>query len=368
MPIPRAWLAAKTDSVRSVIVLSYTNDVPAEAQSALEYATQIWASILTSRVPINIAVTWDTLAPNVLASSGPSSVYHSFLGPATPTQHWYPVALAESLRGLPLNGADPDITLTINSAIDWYYGDDQQPGSNQYDFVMVACHELAHGLGFFSPASTSGDTAELGLDGRLLIYEAFLQGMDSISLSDVAAYPNPSEALFTVLTGDSLYFDCPDAVSIHGDPLRIHAPAAFRRGSSVAHLDEATYAAGSAHSLMTPNISRQEANHNPGDLTLCVMSQMGWETTPLPASPTEVRRAEPTAQLSLYPNPAGSWLQVRGVVGRQAYHILDMQGRVVQAGQLDRERLSVLPLAQGYYVFEIESLNGRMVHLPFVRQ
>lgn len=364
-PHPYRPIMAKTTQARSDFNISYTNTVPGQAQLALAYAALIWENILASDVPINVEVTWDTLANNILASSGPTRIYRNF--PGAGTDHWYPVALAEALRGFPFNGDEADMTLTINGAINWYYGADQQPGPNQYDFVMVVVHELAHGLGMFSPASTTGDTAELGIEARPLIYEAFLWQSDSIYLTDTATYANPSPGLFDAVTSDDLFYDCPEAIDISGAPLKVHAPNTFRRGSSLAHLDETSYTGSSPHTLMTPNISVQEANYNPEELTLCIFEQMGWDVEALLTLPVSVAEAEAMA-LRLYPNPVRLWLRLAGSLPGTRYCIVDMQGKTCLQGRYTGTPIAVASLPPGYYVFETYTPQGRPLHLPFTRQ
>jgi len=335
--------------------------VPTEARSVLAFAASIWGSILSSSVPFSLEVTWDTLANNVLASAGPTQIYRNSVFNQFPTPYWYPVALAEAIDGSNLNGTTADMTIRINSAISWYYGGAQQPNPGQYDFVMVMVHELAHCLGFFSPASHSNDTAELGFDGQLLIFESFLLENDLSSLTDADAYPNPSSEMFQALTGDSLFFDCPDAEAISGGGLKLHAPSQFRRGSSVAHLDESSYPIGTPHVLMTPNIALQEATYDPGELTLCIMEQMGWNVTPLSSVPLGQETPTPAVGFRIYPNPTTRYLHMQGLAVQRPlrYAVHDQQGRILQQGEWQADQpLSVRTLADGLYLLAIITPQG----------
>ncbi|MEA1897528.1 MAG: T9SS type A sorting domain-containing protein, partial [Bacteroidota bacterium] len=61
--------------------------------------------------------------------------------------------------------------------------------------------------------------------------------------------------------------------------VKLYAPATFDPGSSVYHLDEVQYSppyADSVHALMTPFISKGEAIHNPGTVTMGMMADWGW--------------------------------------------------------------------------------------------
>jgi hypothetical protein len=50
----------------------------------------------------------------------------------------------------------------------------------------------------------------------------------------------------------------------------------WQQGSSYSHLDEATYPAGNANSLMTPQLSSAEAIHSPGPITQALFKSIGW--------------------------------------------------------------------------------------------
>ena len=63
---------------------------------------------------------------------------------------------------------------------------------------------------------------------------------------------------------------------------KLYAPAAWQAGSSYSHLDEATYPAGNANSLMTPAIGANEVIHSPGPITLGIFSDSGWTIGGLP--------------------------------------------------------------------------------------
>src|SRR6478609_903233 len=68
----------------------------------------------------------------------------------------------------------------------------------------------------------------------------------------------------------------------------IYSPTTFEDGSAVAHLHEAKSPAGGGHSLITPYLDDGEAIHDPGDIALGMMRDMGWTTAGakgVPAAP-----------------------------------------------------------------------------------
>jgi len=66
---------------------------------------------------------------------------------------------------------------------------------------------------------------------------------------------------------------------------RLYAPSQWDSGSSIYHLDESTYPAGDANSLMTPLSGKAEAIHSPGTSALSIMYHMGWKTISIKHTP-----------------------------------------------------------------------------------
>ncbi|MGD9762536.1 MAG: hypothetical protein AB7V27_02315 [Candidatus Binatia bacterium] len=126
---------------------------------ALEYAAQAWARVVASPVEIRISAAFDPLPCNAssttLGLAGPVSVFRDFAGATLPNTY-YAAALADRLAGSDLAPDEDDIAANFNSAFGttcafpagWYYGLDGRPTGDDSDFVTVALHELAHGLGF----------------------------------------------------------------------------------------------------------------------------------------------------------------------------------------------------------------------------
>jgi hypothetical protein len=88
------------------------------------------------------------LPPGVLGQAGPNR----FIGWGSPpagaqSNTWYTVALANQLAGVDLDPTTTDLSSTLSSDINWYFGTDGNTPADQYDFVTVALHEILHGLG-----------------------------------------------------------------------------------------------------------------------------------------------------------------------------------------------------------------------------
>ena len=260
---------------------------PANAETAFQYAVDIWAASVTSTVTIRVTARWTALDPGVLGSASAQSLVRDFSG-APVSGTWYPISLAEKLAGGDLNPIDSaDIKANFNSTVsNWYFGTDGNPPSGQFDMVSVVLHELGHGLGFFGSMSVTGGIGSWGSGtGFPFIYDRFAENGSNQQLINTTIFPNPSAALGTQLTSNDIFFDGPNATPANGGtPPKLYCPSTWTSGSSFSHLDETTFPAGNPNSLMTPAIGMAEAIHSAGVVTLGMFEDWGWTTTPPPPS------------------------------------------------------------------------------------
>lgn len=261
------------DGTRSSnFVVTYSNDFPAEAQAALEFACDIWSFYLSSEITIWVEATWGTLPPGALAGAGPVTIHANFPG-APMTNRYYPVALANSLAVQDLSPGQADISITFADDASWYYDYNGSPWSGTYDFTSVALHELGHGLGFIGSTSVDGNYGSIGFNGTPYIYDQFVV---SSAGAAVVGYPNGS-SLANLLTSDNLYWDGEWGIDgNNGSIPRIFAPSTWEPGSSFSHLRENSYPAGNENSLMTPYIGSAEQIHDPGPIAIGMLADMGW--------------------------------------------------------------------------------------------
>lgn len=298
--LPTAGLQAATSDIQ----VTYTG-FPPDAQAAFEAAATAWESRLVSGQVIHVNANWTPLGSGVLGSAGPTFIY--LMGDGM----LYPAALAEARCACDLTATE--ITANFNSSFaSWYLGTDGNPGSSKYDFYSVVLHELGHGLGFLGSFSVSGSTGQWGysINGTKypMAYDTFeyTTASGGNQLVNTSLYTNPSAALKTELTDGSVYFGGPNAVAANNGRAKLYAPSTWAAGSSNAHLDESAFPASDANALMTPFLSNGEVHHQPGDLTLAIMRDIGWETdsgpsptaSPSPATPPPTASATATATAS----------------------------------------------------------------------
>jgi hypothetical protein len=133
-----------------------------------QQAASIWGGLLASTVPIRVSASFAPLLPctattGILGQTYPNTVWSDFSG-APIAGTWYVKALANRFAGSDLDGTTVDITTQFNSSLgqtgcltgtSFYLGLDNNHGSN-VNFLTVALHEFAHGLGFYSVENQNG--------------------------------------------------------------------------------------------------------------------------------------------------------------------------------------------------------------------
>lgn len=247
-----------------------------EARAAFQFAADIWAGKLFSPVGITIEAQWTDLGPGVVGEAATSRFVRDF--PHTPREgSYYPVALANSLAGRDLAPDQPDINAEFNSTFNWYFGTDGKCPSGKTDLVSVVLHELGHGLGFTLPTEL---TAGVGAFGSVdapatFALDAFIVNGSGQNLT--RAFGNPSPDLGTQFTGNSLFLNGAATIAgAGGTNAKLYVPPSWHAGTSISHLDETTYPAGNANSLMTPYIGWAESIHEPGPITMGLFLDLGW--------------------------------------------------------------------------------------------
>ncbi|MBK5286262.1 MAG: T9SS type A sorting domain-containing protein [Bacteroidia bacterium] len=296
--------------------ITYSGFTPG-AQTAFTYAANIWTNTLQSTVPIKVNTYFIPLTPGLLGITFPNGV-KDFAG-APQSSTWYATSLANSIAGTGLNTGQFDMDLYLNSSINWYTDTTGVVPAGKYDLVSIVLHELCHGLGFISLAKKSGADGSFGLlqasdfsplvtsfpwpnlDTLPAILDHFLVNNFSQQLD---TFTNPSTTLGTQLTGNNIYFNGTNAVTSNsGLNPRMYAPTTFALGSSILHLNEATYPVGNPNELMTPLSSAGVANHNPGPICIGLLKDIGWNM--MPGVGIEENIAAENS-FAVYPNPASN--------------------------------------------------------------
>lgn len=236
----------------------------------MQAAIDVWSENFASTVPITVDATWGRSSTSgILGSARPGNYFSGFTG-APDSTLWYPSALANALAGDDLDKTSPEILIQANSGANWDQRNDGTPTSNEYDLESVFIHELGHGLGFLS--TDAYDTFfKYGILDQPTAFDAYAQSNDGRRLSD---YPSPSLELGTALTSPLVWSGPLGIQANNGIKPLLYTPSQYEVGSSVSHLDEATFSASSQNSVMTPNLSAGEVFHQPGPLLVAMLSDL----------------------------------------------------------------------------------------------
>ncbi len=367
------------------INVTYTG-ITAPAQTAFDYSKQIWESILNGTVPIKINVYFFPLgAGGTLGITFPNG-RKNFSG-ALVNDVWYPTSLANQLAGVELNAGESDFDIFLNSSVNWYFGTDGNCPAGKYDFVSVALHEMGHGFGFvglskidslgvgsigtltlndFAPAFTSFPWPEL--DTLPGIFDHFLMTSNGTLLSQ-GAFQNPSDTLATIFKSNQIYWSGINALQFNNNlEPKIYSPSTFALGSSMVHLNEATYPNGSINELMTPFSASHSSNHNPGPIALAILKDIGWNIDPNYNSIDELLIAD--SRFQIVPNPVISQLAVYNMQSSvKSISISDLTGRILLEKTVSdsENKINVSDFESGIYFIEMKSESENSV-LKFVKQ
>jgi hypothetical protein len=319
--------------------------LPGPEQQAFQFAVDIWENLLDSPVTIRINANWTSLGPSTLGSA--SSAFFAEV-PGGGTNTLYAAALAEQIIGSEIGNNSNDINCNFNSQFsNWYFGTDGNTPASDFDFVTVVLHELGHGLGVAGFGIRIGNSPNfLGnirrdLTGTQLpsvrdyfsIWDTFIDGQNifssPVSILDENSFPDPSDVMLASFTSNNLTCNSPIAIAQNGGVRpKTYAPSTFNPGSSYSHWDESTFN-GTPTALMTPQVGRGEAIHDPGDVTMGFMEDMGWTLCQGSLS----TNAFTLENIKLSPNPFTNSITIElpPQIANQKFDItiVDINGRIV---------------------------------------
>ncbi len=280
--IPAPPISKNPSQNVAIFEVTFTSNVPDVARTSFLRATEIMGSFFNSTIPITVSVAAsDDLPPGALAGANPGTFIRDFAN-APLINAWYPIALAEKLeqRNIVTN-ADFDITVTYNSEVNWNFTSTNVT-SSQFDFITVILHELMHGLGFSGLASvTPNDLGSLIFSGFPTAYNTFLENGNGENLLN--NFDSPSVPLALQLTSNNVSINT-ESLAAQNEIARIFSPFPFDAGSSISHLDQSTFT-NTPHELMRPAISRGAVIHNPGNIALDILYDLGWRKTSIAHQP-----------------------------------------------------------------------------------
>ena len=254
---------------KSSFIINF-NNVPANVKIPIQAAVDVWSGNFSSTVPINVNINWGrSTSYSVLASASAKKNFANFAGAPDKTLY-YPSALANALSGKDLDPNTAEMEITINSTAPWYYGIDGNCPARSFDLVSVILHEMAHGLGFIS-GTYYDEFSSFGRVDQPTPFDAYAQLPDGRRLADM---PSPSLETGKAMTTNLVWSGEMTIKENNGVKPKLYTPTAYEAGSSVAHLDEATFSRSGSNAVMTPNLDSGEVFHLPGSLLLAMFEDM----------------------------------------------------------------------------------------------
>jgi hypothetical protein len=230
-------------------------DWTAQQRAAIGASVQQWSSMITN-VPgrqTQMHVFWNNFPGNILGGSG------SIRAADGTTQRNLPELVWREGINAPLSfGLDIFIVYDTDAAgFAWNFGGGVLTAF-EIDFRSVATHELGHSLGCLTEwdrnlVDSSGNrpvSGTLGMPGNFNEVD------------------NP------------VYWDGAHAASYYGGHVPIYAPDPYMLGSSLVHLDEATF----PDLLMSPSIGLGQTKRTVSQLEWAMMRDMGWQVIPAPSA------------------------------------------------------------------------------------
>jgi len=246
----------------------------------------------------------------------------------------------------------------MNNATNYYFGTDGNPSLNQYDFVSVLLHEIAHGLGVVSLSKVISNEGSFGtlqatdfaplnttfpfpnLEGRPSAWDNMIINNGGDYIVDTLLFPNNSLDLKMEFESNALYFNGPVSTALNaGINPRVFAPITYDPGSSLSHLNESSFPPSSGNCMMTPFISSGEVNHYPGPLFLAILQDIGWQVN----ATAYLYERNNQFQVSCYPNPVTDHLSIelKQATTFVKLELFDSEGKIIRIESFTGNQFSI---------------------------
>jgi PKD repeat protein len=198
-------------------------------------AARIWGEILPGNVEIKVDASFTALTCTstsaVLGGAGPTAAESDFTFAPTPNT-WYVVAEANQISRMELNPNHSAIVALFNAKLGqagcfdghyFYYGFDTKTPSSDINFLTVALHEFAHGLGFISLADDTTGKFCCATQPQPDIFDTFVY--DTTAQKTWATMSSNSDRQVSAINGRYLVWNGPAANAAGAAALARGVPA-----------------------------------------------------------------------------------------------------------------------------------------------
>jgi len=208
-----------------------------QRMNVFKKAAQLWGDALISVPPIVVAASFAPLSCNTNQIMLGQAAFTTSRAntPGAPPGFWIPIALANALAGMDLNGTadgDEEIDAMFNGGLsqcsmnlqNWYYGLDGMAGDD-IDLLSVVLHEFGHGLGFASVLDPTDGVAPYGMLD-VFTSNVFDNGanMAWTDMTDSQRGVSAANARHLVWTGQNVLRQMPQILAL-GSPTLTATPA-----------------------------------------------------------------------------------------------------------------------------------------------
>lgn len=192
------------------------------------------ASQLQEYFRVNRAVTLSYIVNVELENDGLASATSPYISELP--GYWRTVVQHKLQTGRDANGSTADGEITWNFK-DYEWGLGENVSGDEYDFVSTAIHELMHSFGFLSSLDTPGQND----DRNRGYFDSFIvtaRGVRPFTL--FGGWPATNDPKLVGEDG-GLFFGGRNAIASYGGLVPLYTPMPFEPGSSISHLDDATF-------------------------------------------------------------------------------------------------------------------------------
>lgn len=236
------------------------------ARNALEAAALSLSSYIVVESPVtltyDVSGEWSPLSSNLASASSALS--------GASTGFFNTVVQEKIQSGVDANGNAADGHINFNFGRSW--STDNSVGRSQYDLQSTATHELLHTLGLISLVGSAGSNTSRNWTA----FDSFIVTNGDVNV--IGSDYRWDTAYNSNLTGGNggLYFGGSNAVAAYdGQLVPLYTPNSWKSGSSVTHLDDASFSGGDAQ-LMNAIVKTGPGIRTLSPVELGILADLGY--------------------------------------------------------------------------------------------